>query len=324
MKSKRGGANNNNNSNSSSNSSGGNYNMVIIIIIAIVVLGVAVYYGYKYLNSYEASSSKTKTFIPYIHDAKDAKRFTNGSIPKSTQGNEYNYNLWVYVADYNHRNEDDKCILYKGEVGNTVFNNADNVEENLNNRGNPSMWLLKKRNTLRIQIALETRYASMDSCTIEGFQDNGTQNFSGNASTIISVNNGNSNVANAATSNVANAATSNVTNTATSNVANTANSNSNFIKPKICDIEHFPLQRWVCVNLALSDNILDISLNGELVKSCMLPGAPMLNNSDLLVCPSGGFNGFIANLNVSDKALGPSEIKSIYRKGPTLKPGLLG
>jgi hypothetical protein len=315
MKSKRGGANNN--SNSSSNSSGGNFNMVIIIIIAIVVLGVAVYYGYKYLNSYEASSSKTKTFIPYIHDAKDAKRFTNGSIPKSTQGNEYNYNLWVYVADYNHRNEDDKCILYKGEVGNTVFNNADNVEENLNNRGNPSMWLLKKRNTLRIQIALETRYASMDSCTIEGFQGNGNQILNSNTlSNIISVNNTNGNVANTTNSNVAN--------TTNSNVANNANSNSNFIKPKICDIEHFPLQRWVCVNLALSDNILDISLNGELVKSCMLPGAAMLNNSDLLVCPSGGFNGFIANLNVSDKALGPSEIKSIYRKGPTLKPGLLG
>ena len=56
----------------------------------------------------------------------------------------------------------------------------------------------------------------------------------------------------------------------------------------------------------------------------MLPGAPVINNSDLLVCPSGGFNGFIANLNISDKALGSEEIKSIYRKGPTLKPGLLG
>lgn len=286
MKSKRGGGNMNNNlglnNNNSNNSNGGDYNMIIIIVIALIILGVLVYFGYKYLNSYKASQSVTKTFIPFIHDAKEPKRFTNGSIPKSTQGNEYNYNLWVYVADYSHRNEDDKCILYKGDVGDSNFNNAQNTEENPNRMGNPSMWLLRKNNTLRIQIALETRYADMESCSIE--------NFDGHNNTHPDAN----------------------------------NSNNNGILSKTCDIEHFPLQRWVCVNISLTNNIVDISFNGDLVKSCMLPGAPVINNSDLLVCPSGGFNGFIANLNVSDKALGTEEIKSIYRKGPSLKPGLLG
>ena len=59
----------------------------------------------------------------------------------------------------------------------------------------------------------------------------------------------------------------------------------NEVLSKTCDIEHFPLQRWVCVNISLTNNILDISFNGDLVKSCMLPGAPVINNSDLLVCP---------------------------------------
>ena len=296
MKSKRGGGNMNNNNNMGSNnnnlnnSDGGDYNMVIIIVIALIILGVLAYFGYKYLNNYQASQSVTKTFVPFIHDAKEPKRFTNGSIPKSTQGNEYNYNLWVYVADYSHRNEDDKCILYKGDVGDSNFNNAQNTDENPNRMGNPSMWLLRKNNTLRIQIALETRYDDIQSCSIETFDGHNNAHVNGNANANANAN---------------------------------ANGNAEVLS-KTCDLEHFPLQRWVCVNVSLSNNIVDISFNGDLVKSCMLPGAPVINNSDLLVCPSGGFNGFIANLNVSDKALSTEEIKSIYRKGPTLKPGLLG
>ena len=284
MKGKRGGANNMNNcGNSNSNNcsgsgiSGDNLNIIIIVIIVLIVLAVVVYFLYKYLNSYKASSSVDKVFIPYIHDAKESKRFSNGSIPKSTQGNEYNYNLWVYVADYSHRNEVDKCILYKGEVRDTVLDNAQNTPDNGNRMGNPSLWLLRKNNTLRVQIALETRTDDRAACDA-----------------------------------------------AASNNNNNNNNNQDTLLSHTCDIEHFPLQRWVCVNLSLTNNIVDISFNGDLVKSCMLPGAPIINNSDLLVCPSGGFNGFIANLKVSDKALGSSEIKSIYEKGPTLKPGLLG
>jgi hypothetical protein len=280
MKSKRGGGNNNmnNNNNNLNNSDSGNFNMVVIIIIVVVILVVAAYFLYKYLNSYEATQSVTKTLVPYIQDAKEAKRFTNGSIPKSTQGNEYNYSVWIYVSDYTHRNGEDKCILYKGDVTNDVFNNATASLENPNRNGNPSLWLLKKNNTLRVQIALETEYDNIEACSIEGF---------------------------------------------TSHAGENNNSNSLRVKLHNCDIEHFPLQRWVCVNLSLSNNVVDIYLNGELVRSCMLNGAPLLNNSDLLVCPSGGFNGFLANLKVSDKALGTAEIKSVYRKGPTLKPGLV-
>lgn len=279
MKSKRGGGNNNvvNNLNSNSADSG-NFNMVVIIIIVVVILVVAAYFLYKYINSYEATGSVTKTLIPYIQDAKESKRFTNGSIPKSTQGNEYNYSVWIYVSDYTHRNDEDKCILYKGDVSVDVFNNASPTLENPNRQGNPSLWLLKKNNTLRVQIALETEYDNIEACSIEGFDSHAGEN---------------------------------------------NNSNPLRIKLHNCDIEHFPLQRWVCVNLSLSNNVVDIYLNGELVRSCMLNGAPLINNSDLLVCPTGGFNGFLANLKVSDKALGTEEIKSTYRKGPTLKPGLV-
>ena len=147
MRSKKGGGNNNNlnlNNNNLNNSDGENYNTIVITVIIVVVLIIAAYFLYRYLNSYVATKSVTKTLVPYIQDAKEPKRFTNGSIPKSTQGNEYNYNLWVYVSDYTHRNDEDKCILYKGDVSSEVFNNATELLDNPNRGGNPSLWLLKK------------------------------------------------------------------------------------------------------------------------------------------------------------------------------------
>ena len=69
--------NNGNNGNSNNSNNGVGVTMVIIIVIALILLEAAVYFGYKYLNSYEALQSVTKTFIPYIHDAKEPKRFTN-------------------------------------------------------------------------------------------------------------------------------------------------------------------------------------------------------------------------------------------------------
>ncbi len=51
---------------------------------------------------------------------------------------------------------------------------------------------------------------------------------------------------------------------------------TNNVKPGCdhCDIEYFPLQRWVSVNIAITNNVLDISIDGKLKKSCVLSGSP--------------------------------------------------
>ena len=45
---------------------------------------------------------------------------------------------------------------------------------------------------------------------------------------------------------------------------------------EVCDIENFPLQTWVCLNLSLRNNVLDIFMNGHLVKSCIMKGVQQL------------------------------------------------
>ena len=88
-----------------------------------------------------------------------------------------------------------------------------------------------------------------------------------------------------------------------------------------CDIENIPLQRWLCINVSLTNNIVEIFINGELHKSCTLKGFPRENRGHLHVCNDGGFNGFISNLKYSNRALGVAKIRSIYHSGPLLKKG---
>ena len=85
-----------------------------------------------------------------------------------------------------------------------------------------------------------------------------------------------------------------------------------------CDIEHFPLQRWVNVNLTLRNNVLDVFFDGTLKKSMILKGFPMLSNNDMLICPDGGFNGYISNMKYSNKAVSINKIENMYKSGPTL------
>lgn len=231
--------------------------------ILIIVLIVAGYFIYRYYKTNRTSQVVTKNFIPLIHDASIDKRINYGSIPESSQGNEYNINMWVYVNDYVYRKDEDKCILYKGDVIGTLNNGE--PENNVNTKCNPSLWLLKNVNTLRVLIGLETTYDSRQDCN------------------------------------------------------QTSQACGEVIESETCDIENFPLQKWVNVNISLRSNVLDIFLDGNLHKSCILSGFPIINKGDLYICKDGGYNGYLSNLRYSNKALPTSEISKIYKNGPTLK-----
>ena len=90
------------------------------------------------------------------------------------------------------------------------------------------------------------------------------------------------------------------------------------VDSETCDIPNFPLQKWVCLNISLRSNVLDIFIDGSLVKSCILEGFPIINKGDLYICKDGGYNGYISNLKYSNKALSTNEITKIYQAGPSL------
>jgi hypothetical protein len=92
----------------------------------------------------------------------------------------------------------------------------------------------------------------------------------------------------------------------------TTNKGTNFT----CSIKDIPLQRWSNLIMSLNNRALDLYLDGKLVKTCMLPGVPKMNpNSQLFVCPDGGFSGFISNFKYFPNAVNPSQAYDIYKAG---------
>ena len=108
---------------------------VMIILVVSIIIGL-----YYYFQSYSVRGNVTRDFLPFIHDAKIAKRVNQGAIPSSSQGNEYNLTFWVYINDYTYRYIEDKVILNRNNNPNVMLSSNTNslkvlinVEDNLNN-----------------------------------------------------------------------------------------------------------------------------------------------------------------------------------------------
>jgi hypothetical protein len=81
-------------------------------------------------------------------------------------------------------------------------------------------------------------------------------------------------------------------------------------------IDNIPIQKWVNVIISLYGTTLDTYLNGKLVRTCVLPGVPMIdNNADILVTPNGGFSGYTTTFKYWSDASNPQQAYNIYKAG---------
>ena len=83
----------------------------------------------------------------------------------------------------------------------------------------------------------------------------------------------------------------------------------------VCEVPNIPLQSWFSVSMTVFDRNLDIYINGNLVKSCFLPGVPKPAAGNIDVSKDGGFSGYMCNLNHYAKMLAPSDAQSFYSAG---------
>ena len=81
-------------------------------------------------------------------------------------------------------------------------------------------------------------------------------------------------------------------------------------------IPNIPLNKWLNVIIRCENNILDVYINGVIIKSIELSSVPKQNFGDIFVAANGGFAGYISNLVYYDRALGTLEISDITTTGP--------
>jgi hypothetical protein len=102
----------------------------------------------------------------------------------------------------------------------------------------------------------------------------------------------------------------------------TSNSQSDMLVPLLYDdieIPEIPINKWVSIIIRCeSNNILDIYINGRIVKRHILSGVARQNYGDVNVSFGGGFGGFQSELKYFNYAIGISEIDYIVSSGPNL------
>jgi hypothetical protein len=83
-----------------------------------------------------------------------------------------------------------------------------------------------------------------------------------------------------------------------------------------CNVSNIPLQKWVNLIVSLYGRTLDLYLDGKLVRTCVLPGVAKVNpDTNILVTPAGGFNGWTTNFQYWSSASNPQEAYNIYKSG---------
>jgi hypothetical protein len=83
-----------------------------------------------------------------------------------------------------------------------------------------------------------------------------------------------------------------------------------------CNVPNFPLQSWVNLIISLYGRTLDMYIDGKLVRTCILPGVAKVNpESNIIVTPGGGFNGWTSNFEYWDNATNPQQAYNIYKAG---------
>jgi hypothetical protein len=82
-------------------------------------------------------------------------------------------------------------------------------------------------------------------------------------------------------------------------------------------IDNMPINKWFNVVIRLTNNVMDVYINGRLTqRKTFTDGVPNQNYDDVYVCQNGGFNGYISDLKYYNSAVGTSEINSIVSTGP--------
>jgi hypothetical protein len=82
-----------------------------------------------------------------------------------------------------------------------------------------------------------------------------------------------------------------------------------------CSVENVPLQTWFAVSVTVFQRNVDIFINGNLVKSCVLPGVPKAAVGDVIAGANGGFSGFLCNVHSYKSMITPSDARNFYSAG---------
>jgi hypothetical protein len=123
---------------------------VVIAIIALVIIGIVLHKLRATYNANQLKGVQEVQLLKYLFDCKDNQEIIDGgSFPHPAIGNEYNLTFWIYVNNLLHEYQEDKNVLIKGDI-------ADSIESGANpSVKNPRIYIPKNSNSLKLEFQEE-------------------------------------------------------------------------------------------------------------------------------------------------------------------------
>jgi hypothetical protein len=322
-----------------------------VIVLSIIVI-ILIWIVLKYMTFYKDNSIDLKNYTTVIKSkmSGNVSNVISGNIiPTSQFSNEYAISFWIHIADYTYRYGSDKTIMIRGSdelMANPKIVLAGKTNSLLVKIGlqtqDPNAQVATTTSTQSV-ITSPTATASEKFSSVDGVLDSlsnnsapiessiyGVEYFTAISGNIVTpteyLDNGNSaNIENQYMT-VNKPVVDNIISFNIPDISGDHMIKENFaIKDNtqkvtdnvgVCLVDNIPLQKWIHVVVSVYNNIVDIYTDGKLSSSCVLRGFPLATNGDLRIVPEGGFSGSLSSMVVVNSALNPSEVESLYNKGP--------
>ena len=250
--------------------------IVIIVFIILVIV-------YLIINAMSKTSQLTK-----MADGKKIQTIPASKLKNVNNSNNFTYSMWFFVDDWNYMFGQEKIILDRSNGPTVVLGDKPNTLKVYMSYYDKSKSASK--NTSGPSPAAPMSAATAAACAACA---------SGYTCACDACNNGADSDADALKNSKRDAASA------------AANSSVN-----TCLIENIPIQKWVNIVISLYGLTLDVYLDGKLVRTCVMPGVPQLNNSSAVnVTSKGGFSGWTSTFKYWSDASNPQEAYNIYKAG---------
>jgi len=258
------------------------------IVILVFVLLVVIYF---IVNAFSKSTKLTEMAEGKIQQtilAKDLKNANNSS--------NYTYSMWIFVDDWNYKFGDQKVVLDRVKC--------------------PTVILGDKPNTLDIIIKYYDTGKDIIGADSMGNSDSWKDTEATKAA-CDACNSGYTCACDACNKGVPKKGTDAETDEQrASRIAAERSETDKGTSDHTCKIDNIPIQKWVNVIVSLYGRTLDVYLDGKLVRTCVIPGVPRVDNDmDINVTPRGGFSGWTSAFKYWSNASNPQEAYNIYKDG---------
>lgn len=253
--------------------------IVILVFVLLVIV-------YLIVNAFSKTNKLTE-----MAEAKKPQTIKADDLKNSNNSSNFTYSMWIFIDNWNYMFGSEKNVLDRTNCPNVVLDT--------------------KPNTLKVKI----KYYDADKEVSGAGAGSGGAGIDQSATdaACLACESGYTCACDACNKGVRSSETDEERAARLAAERDAANANTSL---HTCVIDNIPIQKWVNVITSLYGRTLDVYVDGKLVRTCVIPGVPRVdNNMDINVTHGGGFSGWTSSFKYWSHASNPQEAYNIYKDG---------